>query len=62
MYRLLDMLRDDSGAVTVDFVVLTAGAVVVAMLIAPALVGPVSDLAEYIGLGIEESGDMISPE
>lgn len=62
MNRVLELLRDESGAVTVDWVVLTAGVVVIAMLIAPALSGPIHDLAEYIGLGINESGDMISPD
>jgi hypothetical protein len=57
MKRLLKMLRDDDGAVTVDFVVLTAGVVVMAMLIAPFLRSPVSNLAESIGQGVEDSVD-----
>lgn len=49
MNSLLQMLRDEEGAVSVDWVVLTAGVVLMAMLIAPILVSPVSNLAEYIG-------------
>ncbi len=41
MNQLLDMLREEDGAVSVDFVVLSAGVVTMAMLIAPMLVSPV---------------------
>ena len=61
MKRFLKMLTDEEGAVTVDFVVLTAGVVVMAMLIAPFLRSPVSNLAESIGAGVEEAGDFIPP-
>ena len=39
MKRMLKMLRDEDGAVTVDWVVLTAAVVMLGMLIAP---GPIS--------------------
>jgi Flp pilus assembly pilin Flp len=61
MKRILKMLRDEEGAVTVDFVVLTAGVVVMAMLIAPMLKSPVSNLAESIGDGVNEAGEFIPP-
>ncbi len=61
MKRFFKMLQDEDGAVTVDFVVLTAGVVVLAMLIAPALRSPVSNLAESIGDGVNEAGDFIPP-
>lgn len=59
MKRVLQMLYEEDGAVTVDFVVLTAGVVVMAMLIAPALVSPVSNLAEGIGTQVGEYQKMI---
>ncbi|MFM7334684.1 MAG: hypothetical protein ACKO2N_14360 [Tabrizicola sp.] len=49
LQHLSKMLKSEDGAVSVDFVVLTAAAVVVAMLIYPMLSSPVSDLAESIG-------------
>lgn len=61
MKQLLKMLKNEEGAVTVDFVVLTAGVVVLAMMIAPALQSPVSNLAESIGNGVEEAGDYMDP-
>lgn len=59
MKLMLRMLKDEEGAVTVDWVVLTAAVVVLGMLIAPALKSPVSNLAESIGDGVEEAGDFI---
>lgn len=59
MNRLLDMLREEDGAVSVDFVVLSAGVVTMAMLIAPMLVSPVSNLAEFVGDEVAEYGKMI---
>ncbi|MBP9047489.1 MAG: hypothetical protein WAT35_13460 [Tabrizicola sp.] len=59
MKRMLKMLRDEDGAVTVDWVVLTAAVVMLGMLIAPMLKSPVSNLAEAIGDGVEEAGASI---
>jgi len=42
-------LQDETGAVTVDWVVLTAGVVVLGMMIVPALLQPVSNMAVFIG-------------
>jgi hypothetical protein len=59
MRRLLEMLRGEDGAVTVDFVVLTAGVVAVAMLIAPLLKSPVSNLAASIGTQVGVAGTLM---
>lgn len=61
MKQLLQMLKEEEGAVTVDWVVLTAAVVVMAMLIAPILRSPVANLAESIGTGVEEAGASIQP-
>ncbi|NJS37965.1 MAG: hypothetical protein HC783_02035 [Rhodobacteraceae bacterium] len=42
-------LSDDSGAVTVDWVVLTAGVVVFAVFVMPPIQAAILDMAEYIG-------------
>lgn len=42
-------LSDDSGAVTVDWVVLTAGVVVFAVFVMPPIQTAILDMAEYIG-------------
>ncbi len=62
MNAILNMLKDESGAVTVDWVVLTAAVVGLGMLIAPLLQSPIANLAESIGNGVNEAGDQISPE
>jgi len=41
-------LRDESGAVTVDWVVLTSGVVILAFVAVTPIVGPISDMAAYI--------------
>ncbi|CAN1514795.1 hypothetical protein MCELHM10_00909 [Paracoccaceae bacterium] len=41
-------LQDESGAVTVDWVVLTSGVVILAVLAVSPIVGPISDLAAFI--------------
>ena len=51
MKRMLKMLRDEDGAVTVDWVVLTAAVVMLGMLIAPMLKSPVSNLAHSNSTG-----------
>jgi hypothetical protein len=61
MKRLEKLLREEDGAVTVDWVVLTAGVVVMAMLIAPFLRSPISNLAESIGDGVTEAGEYLKP-
>jgi hypothetical protein len=47
-------LGDDSGAVTVDWVVLTAGVVVFAVLVMPPIQTAIVDMAIYIGDTIAE--------
>lgn len=54
MSRLIRFLRDDTGAVTVDWVVLTAGVVILTIVMAPPIQQAVTDLAILIAdfLGI----------
>ncbi len=42
-------LNDETGAVTVDWVVLTAGVVVMAAIVMPPIQGAIVDMAIYIG-------------
>jgi len=42
-------LEDESGAVTVDWVVLTAGVVVLAVIVMPPIQAAIVDMATYIG-------------
>lgn len=46
--------EDESGAVTVDWVVLTAGVVVLAVLVMPPIQAAIVDMAIYIGNTITE--------
>jgi Flp pilus assembly pilin Flp len=59
MINLKAMLRDESGGASVDFVVLTAAAVTLAMLVGPMVVTEVSDVASVIGETILRYGDYI---
>lgn len=56
MVGLKRFLADDTGAVTVDWVVLTAGVVVLAIVVAPPIQTAVSDMAILIAgqLGIAQ--------
>ena len=47
-------LEDDTGAVTVDWVVLTAGVVVLAVIVMPPIQIAIVDMAQYIGDTIAE--------
>lgn len=62
MKLLKAMLRDESGGVSVDFVVLTAAVVGIAMLVGPLIVTRVSDVAAAIGDTIERYGDYLERE
>ncbi len=44
-----DFLNDETGAVTVDWVVLTAGVVVFAAIVMPPIQTAIVDMAKYIG-------------
>lgn len=59
MKLLKAMWRDESGGVSVDFVVLTAAVVTLAMLVGPMVVSEVSDVASVIGETILKYGDYI---
>lgn len=52
MDRWKRFLQDDSGAVTVDWVVLTAGVVVFAAIVMPPIQTAIVDMAAYIGTTI----------
>jgi Flp pilus assembly pilin Flp len=56
-----EFLRDESGAITVDFVVLTAGVVVIAMLIAPVFMPQVASTADAIGDNVARYEDFLEP-
>jgi hypothetical protein len=49
MYSLERFQSDESGAVTVDWVVLTAGVVVFAVFVMPPIQSAIVDMAKYIG-------------
>ena len=52
--RTRQFLEDETGAVTVDWVVLTAGVVVFAVLVMPPITTAIFDMAAYIGDTITE--------
>jgi Flp pilus assembly pilin Flp len=62
MLRFIAVMKDESGAVTVDFVVLSAIVVAMAMLIYPTISPSVSGMAEYTGETIDEYHDLLSKE
>jgi hypothetical protein len=49
-----DFLNDETGAVTVDWVVLTAGVVVFAVFVMPPIQTAIVDMAIYIGDTVTE--------
>ena len=49
MKNLKHFLADDSGAVTVDWVVLTAGVVILAVVVMPPIQTAIADMAVMIG-------------
>jgi hypothetical protein len=59
MKGCMTVLKDESGGVTVDFVVLSAAVVAMAMLIAPIFGPPVSSMAEYVGETVTEYEDFL---
>jgi Flp pilus assembly pilin Flp len=62
MLRFIAVMKDESGAVTVDFVVLSAIVVAMAMLIYPTISPSVSGMAEYTGETVDEYHDLLSKE
>jgi Flp pilus assembly pilin Flp len=55
----MHFLKDETGAVTVDWVVLTAGVVVLAVIVMPPIQTAIVDLAEYIGDTVTEASDFL---
>lgn len=61
MTKFTAFLKDETGAVTVDWVVLTAAVVTLGLVVFNFVAPAVSDLAENIGDEVEAAGaDMIS--
>ncbi len=54
MSLLKHFLQDESGAVTIDWVVLTSGIVILAFLAVTPILGPIKDMAAYIRDTINE--------
>jgi Flp pilus assembly pilin Flp len=55
----MHFLKDETGAVTVDWVVLTSGVVVLAVIVMPPIQTAIVDLAEYIGDTVTEASDFL---
>ncbi|WP_103258032.1 Flp family type IVb pilin [Tabrizicola aquatica] len=56
MDRLKRFLKDESGAVTVDWVVLTSGIVILAIVVMPPITRAIGDMAVLIGDQIGVAG------
>lgn len=54
-HHLKSFLKDESGAVTVDWVVLTAAIMVLATAVTAAVVGPTQELGEAITASVESN-------
>jgi Flp pilus assembly pilin Flp len=59
MNSLKRFFGDETGAVTVDWVVLTAGVVVLAVIVMPPIQAGVTNMASYIGDTIESYGQFL---
>jgi Flp pilus assembly pilin Flp len=55
----MHFLKDETGAVTVDWVVLTSGVVVLAVIVMPPIQTAIVDMAEYIGDTVTEASDFL---
>ncbi len=56
MTRFKRFLQDESGAVTVDWVVLTSGVVILAIVVMPPIARAVGDMAILIGDQVGQAG------
>lgn len=56
MDRLKRFLRDETGAVTVDWVVLTSAVVILAIVVMPPITRAIGDIAVLIGDEVVEAG------
>jgi Flp pilus assembly pilin Flp len=59
MPQINQFLKDDSGAVTVDWVVLTAAVVTLALILWPLINNAVGDVAIGIAGKVTEAGDLL---
>jgi len=55
----MHFLKDETGAVTVDWVVLTSGVVILAVIVMPPIQTAIVDMAEYIGDTVTEYSDFL---
>lgn len=56
MDRLKRFLKDETGAVTVDWVVLTSAVVILAIVVMPPITRAIGDIAVLIGDEVVEAG------
>jgi Flp pilus assembly pilin Flp len=56
MDRLKRFLKDETGAVTVDWVVLTSAVVILAIVVMPPITRAIGDIAVLIGDEVGEAG------
>ncbi|MDX5401073.1 MAG: hypothetical protein LPJ93_01620 [Rhodobacterales bacterium] len=56
MNRLKRFLKDETGAVTVDWVVLTSAVVILAIVVMPPITRAIGDIAVLIGDEVGEAG------
>lgn len=59
MDRVKRFLRDETGAVTVDWVVLTSGVVILAIVVMPPIARAIGDMAVQIGDQVGVAGDFL---
>ena len=59
MDRVRRFLRDETGAVTVDWVVLTSGVVILAIVVMPPIARAIGDMAVQIGDQVGVAGDFL---
>lgn len=59
MDRVKRFLRDETGAVTVDWVVLTSGVVILAIVVMPPIASAIGDMAVQIGDQVGVAGDFL---
>lgn len=61
MNRLTSFMKDESGAVTVDWVVLTAAIVGIAMIVLITLRDPIISMATFIGEQVSSAEEFLDP-
>jgi Flp pilus assembly pilin Flp len=59
MKNFKHFLKDDAGAVTVDWVVLTSGVVILAVIVLPPIQSAIVEVATNIGVALGVAGDWL---